>query len=357
MPWLDQCCYLCWMDPQCPHTAELHTRRSLTVTNWLLFLYQMPEPPVCPVILPLQNNQATDILKWAHGQSQSLLTEANALGDLCSSCFMLCSLSTLDSSEKTWTHKAFVCCLRNTYQIIITVLEKWGSELCEITWSYFMISLRYQGLLPGMLKTHNSSWCQRHGRVNILILISDIVSQISMKSQSFLWELWSWESNPINVQAQEQEVRDPRSISWVWFRKPKISKSASLFIKGCWHEAGASVQPNSDTLSDILCPTYSSSHLQQKWPYCFAAALNSHRLMNRLQHPGDLHSTSFPQLISKECKADGHRCLKLSEMDLKKDLKGEIAKQPHRQGLRKRRRKRWSGRKKLHRSRGEDPVC
>lgn len=143
-----------------------------------LFLCHMPEPPVWPIILPLKNNHATALIKRAHGQSQSLLPEANPLEDLLQ-LLCVCSLSTLPSSETMWTQKArpLFAVWEALLSNIIAVLKEWGFKLGENIWSGFMLSLRHQGLFSGMLVTHSSSWSQRDWRVNTLVLIRDVVSQ------------------------------------------------------------------------------------------------------------------------------------------------------------------------------------
>lgn len=88
------CHYLCWTDQPHPHTAKLHTKCSLTASIWAAQRTSILPLSVSfyPVILPLGNIHATDLLNRGHRHSQSLFPDANALRLLCSSCFMPCSL-------------------------------------------------------------------------------------------------------------------------------------------------------------------------------------------------------------------------------------------------------------------------
>lgn len=291
------------MDPPCPRTAKLQKRQSPTVTDWAgqgaASLAMSHAWASCLTygsdLLPLRNNHATALIKRAHGQSQSLLPEANPLEDLLQ-LLCACSLSTLPSSETTWTQKArpLFAVWEALLSNIIAVLKEWGFKLGENIWSGFMLSLRHQGLFSGMLVTHSSSWSQRHWRVNTLVLIRDVVSQTQ-------WALKACHEN-LGLGSQIPSMSKASNRSWGISEAfcgsdsencQKAPSSQDLLpstLEGVdmkWEHQYCLSQTHFHILCQthfhILCPAYSSSHFQQEWPYCFATAQKSHRCKNKVR--------------------------------------------------------------------------
>lgn len=142
-----------------------------------------------------------------------------------------------------------------------------------------------KAFFSGMLVTHNSSWSQRDWRVNVLILIRDVVSQTQWNLKACHENLGLGSQIPLMSKAGKRSWGISKAScganSENWQRNPSSQDLLPSTLKGVdmkWEHQYCLSQ----TEFHILCPAYSSSHFQQEWPYCFATAQKSHRCKNKL---------------------------------------------------------------------------
>lgn len=142
VPCLDQCCYLCWVDPPCPHTAKLHTRWSLTVTSWAgQGAATLPKSDAWASCLPC--NFATGKKTcYSHTKKRPRTKWISSYWSKCLGRSLLQLLHALllvyhaqFGDNMNTESQAFICCLKNTF---IKYHSCFNRMRLQVLWKYLV---------------------------------------------------------------------------------------------------------------------------------------------------------------------------------------------------------------------------